>query len=184
MRAMSSKILLQCNLKAWLNILVQESVTPFCVHARLAVGVWSWVLCLVFVPRNDTLVWKYSSSSKKPAVKFAWNDVQGIIFLHTSVMDLGCSIKWALSRNWANMQPNLVLWHKVPICISMTHAAQIVISSSSVNFWSEVLSKRVCNSNNKKSNKDDNDNTINSNNTFFCSLSDSCSVRYTKSIYV
>lgn len=60
-----------------------------------------------------------------------------------SVVDLGCLIKWTLSRNSVNSQLKLAVSHKVPICINMNHVTWVFISSSSssVIFWTEMLSK-------------------------------------------
>jgi len=58
-------------------------------------------------------------------------------------VDLGCFIKWTLSKNSANSQLKLAVSHRVSICIIMNHVTQVFISNSSsiIIFWTEILSK-------------------------------------------
>jgi len=74
--------------------------------------------------------------------------VQGVfllIWFDNSVVDLGCFIKWTLSRKSANSQLKLALLCRVSICINMNLVTQVFISKGSssiiIIFWTEILSK-------------------------------------------
>jgi len=70
-----------------------------------------------------------------------------LIWFENSGVNLGCFIKWTLSRNSANSQLKLALSHRVSICINMNHVTQVFISNSSIIiiiFLTEILSESVC----------------------------------------